>query len=59
MRSILHILTRPEDELTSAVIAGQRALPDTAAEVADLTVSAPDYDAVVERIFAADSVQVW
>ena len=59
MHAILHILTRPEDELTSAVIAGQRALPDTTVEVADLTLAAPDYDAVVEKIFAADSVQVW
>ena len=59
MRAILHILTRPEDELTSAVIAGQRALPETTVEVADLTSPAPDYKAVVEKIFTADSVQVW
>jgi hypothetical protein len=59
MRNILHILTRPEDELTRPVIAAQRAQSDTVVEVADLTVPAPDYDAVVEKIFAADSVQVW
>ena len=59
MHAILHILTHPEDELSRLVIAGQRALPDTTVEVADLTVDAPDYDAVVEKIFAADSVQVW
>ena len=59
MRSILHILTRPEDELSRLVITGQRTLPDIAVEVADLTVPAPDYDAVVEKIFTADSVQVW
>jgi hypothetical protein len=59
MRSILHILTRPEDELTRPVIAAQRALPDTTVEVADLNVPVPDYEAAVEKIFAADSVQVW
>jgi hypothetical protein len=59
MRTILHILTRPEDDLTRPVIAGQRALPDTTVEVADLTGPAPDYDAAVEKIFTADSVMVW
>ena len=59
MRAILHILTRPEDELTHTVIAAQRALPDTAVETVELTGPAPDYDAVVEKIFTADSVQVW
>lgn len=59
MRSILHILTQPEDELTRAVIAGQRALPDTAVDTVELTGPAPDYDTLVGKIFAADSVQVW
>ena len=59
MRAILHILTRPEDELTRPVISGQRALPDTLVEVADLTGPAQDYDAAVEKIFTADSVAVW
>ena len=58
MRTILHLLTRPTDELTLALIATQRTLPDTQADVIDLTVPAPDYDAVVEKIFAADSVEV-
>lgn len=59
MHSILHILTRPEDELARTVIAGQRALPETTVEIAELTGPAPDYDALVERIFASGSVQVW
>ncbi len=59
MRTILHILTRPEDELSRPVIVGQRALPDITVEVADLTVAVPDYDAAVEKIFTADSVEVW
>jgi len=59
MRAILDILTRPEDELTRAVIAGQRALPETVVETVELTATTPDYDALVEKIFAADSIQVW
>ena len=59
MRSLLHILTRPEDELTRTVIAAQRGLSDTTVETVELTGPAPDYDAVVEKIFTADSVQVW
>ena len=57
MRTILHILTRPADELTRELIAGQRALPENSVEVADLA-KAPDYDSLVEKIFAADNIQV-
>jgi hypothetical protein len=59
MRTILHILTRPEDELTRELIVRQRALPETKLEVVELTAPAPDYDALLERIFTADSVEVW
>jgi hypothetical protein len=59
MRTILHLLTRPEDELTQALITGQRTLPEMTIETIDLTVVAPDYNAAVEKIFAADSVEVW
>ena len=58
MRTILHILTRPEDELTREMIAKQRALADTKVEVVELTDAKPDYEAVIEAIFAADSVEV-
>ena len=59
MRTILHILTRPQDELPRALIAGQRGLPETTVEAVELTSPAPDYDALVEKIFTADSVEVW
>lgn len=59
MRTILHILTRPEEELTRAVMAAQRGLPETTVETVELTGAAPDYDALVEKIFSADSVEVW
>ena len=59
MRTILHILTRPEDDFNRELLAQQRALPETTVEVVDLTRAAPDYDALVEAVFGADSVEVW
>jgi hypothetical protein len=59
MRTILHILTRPEDELSRTVMAGQRALPEVAVETIDLACATPDYNVLVEKIFSADSVEVW
>lgn len=59
MRTILHILTRPEDELTREIIAKQRAMAEARVEVVKLTSGEPDYDALVEKIFATDSVEVW
>jgi len=58
MRTILHILTRPEDELIRATIERQRALPQTKVEVISLTGDAPEYELLVEKIFAADSTAV-
>ncbi len=59
MQTILHILTRPEDELTRALAERQRALPDTRVKVADLTTGKPDYEALLEEIFTASSVEVF
>ncbi len=59
MRTILHLLTRPADELTRELIARQRALTETKIEVLDMNSAAPDYDDVVEKIFSADSIEVW
>jgi hypothetical protein len=59
MRTILHILTRTEDELAQELIAKQRALPETKVEVVELIAPAPDYEVLIEKIFAADSVEVW
>ena len=58
MRTVLHILTRPEDELTQQLIASQSALPDTQVEVIRLDQATPDYDALLEKIFTADSVEL-
>lgn len=59
MPTILHILTHPADPLTEQIIAAQQAEPDARIEVVDLRQPAPDYQQLLERIFAADAVQVW
>jgi hypothetical protein len=55
MARVLHILTRPGDELAAGILA------ETPPEVVfvDLTAPDPDYAALLEEIFKADSVQVW
>jgi hypothetical protein len=59
MRSILHIVTTPDDTLAESIISRQRSLPDQEVKVADLTVPHPDYRALLEVIFTADSIQMW
>lgn len=59
MRTILQLVTQPEDVLAREAAARQQALPEMQVEVVDLTRPNPDYDALVDKIFAADSVQVW
>jgi len=59
MRTILHVLTRPDDPLALKVIEGQRKLPDTDVQVVELSAAHSEYSAVVARIFEADSVEVW
>jgi hypothetical protein len=59
MRQLLHIVTKPKDELAKAMLENEQALPDTKVDVADLTKPNPDYNQLVEKIFAADSIQVW
>ena len=60
MTITLHILTRPDDPLPREIIACQRAQQASAVvEVFDLTVPAPDYSTLLEKIFSADSVAVW
>jgi hypothetical protein len=59
MRTVLHILTRPDDPLARAVINQQEKMAAVTLEVVDLTQAQPDYDALVGQIFTADSVEVW
>ena len=59
MRNLLHILTQPEDALANKLIAKQQAAAENTIEVVDLTKPDADYKKLLEKIFAADSVQVW
>ncbi len=59
MPTQLHILTRPADELVTTLLELERAAGQTQIEVVDLTQPAPDYGALVEKVFAADSVVTW
>ena len=55
MPRVLHILTRPSDDLAAGILA--ETPPE--AVVVDLTAPDPDYAALLDEIFKADSVQVW
>lgn len=59
MRRVLLIVTRKDDPLTAEMLRRQSQQPDCAVEVADLTGPKVDYEALLEKIFSADSVQVW
>lgn len=61
MPTQLHILTRPADELVTTLLERERerAAGQTQIEVVDLTQPVPDYPALVEKVFAADSVVAW
>jgi hypothetical protein len=59
MRAVLHILTKPEPPLARELIRQQSQMAHLTVEVFDLTQPEPNYPALVEKIFAADSLQVW
>ena len=59
MPTLLHILTRPADPLVEGILASQKAQPDNRVLVVDLTAPEPDYAALVERVFEADSIASW
>ncbi|HEY3862256.1 MAG TPA: hypothetical protein VGO59_10240 [Verrucomicrobiae bacterium] len=59
MRRVLHILTRPNDALPRELIALQKAAGGAEIEVIDLTAPEPDYQALLEKIFEADSIESW
>lgn len=59
MRTILHIQSDTTDARAEAVIDLQGRQPDVHLEKFDLRVADPDYAALLDRIFAADSVAVW
>lgn len=59
MRRLLHVLTQTDQPLTTEIIRLQRQEPGWEVEVVELFQSQPDYEGLLEKIFVADSVQVW
>ncbi|MBA4149292.1 MAG: hypothetical protein H0X66_14350 [Verrucomicrobia bacterium] len=59
MPQLLHILTKPEDALAQEIISKQRQDTNNQVEIVDVTKGEPDYKDLAQKIFAADSVQVW
>jgi hypothetical protein len=59
MAMILHLLTRPDDELPRAIGRIQQSDPANEVEVMDLSAGEADYARLVEKIFAADSIEAW
>jgi hypothetical protein len=59
MPRVLHILTRLDDVLAREIIARQREICRDGIEVVDLTRPQPDYNELLDKIFAADSVESW
>jgi hypothetical protein len=59
MRAILFIRTRSEDRFAERIQAEQARTPEHKLETVDLTGPEPDYGKLLEKIFEADSVQVW
>ena len=61
MAATLHILTRENDTLAADIIRRQREreVVVSKADVVDLRVANPDYEQLLEKIFAADSITVW
>jgi hypothetical protein len=59
MPTLLHILNRPAEAWVLELIDNQRKQPGNTVVVADLSVSEPDYVALVELVLKADSIQSW
>ena len=56
---LLHVVTKRDDPLAQSVIDQQRSDPELTLRIVDLTLSNPDYDALLAAVFEADSIQVW
>jgi hypothetical protein len=59
MASILHILTQPDDSFARKILECQSQGPEKTVVVVELTRPDPDYEALLDRILEADSIQVW
>lgn len=59
MRTLLHIKSDTADARAETVINQQLAQDKLAVEIVDLNVDQPDYELLLDKILAADSVAVW
>ena len=59
MNRVLHILTKETDPLAAEVIRLQREHAADEIVVVDLTQAPTDYPVLLQKIFDADSVEVW
>jgi hypothetical protein len=59
MKQVLHLLTQPVDPLAKEVLNAPGSVDEGRPEVCDLTVPAPDYDAILEAVLRAGVVVVW
>lgn len=59
MTSILHIVTRANDQIAAEVAREQERRNDVQVRTADLTRGAVDYQKLLRDIFEADSIHVW
>lgn len=59
MPKLLHILTKPKDELVNRLLQVQESQPNFEVVVVDLTAPEPDYEALVRNVFEADSIATW
>ena len=59
MTKILHVLTKKNDTLPNEIMARQRQEPNQQVVTVDLTRERPDYPALLNKVFEADSVSVW
>ena len=59
MRRLLHVLTHADETLAAEIIQMQRDQLGCEVEVVELFQSPPDYEVLLEKIFAADGVHVW
>src|SRR4051812_42266062 len=59
MRTVLHIFDSKARPYDAAVLHEQMKLPECSVELFDLSQPTPDYDALLDKIFSADCVDVW
>jgi hypothetical protein len=59
MAKILHLLTRPDDDLAKTIGHLQQSDPANVVELVDLSAGEADYARLVEKVFSADSIETW